>query len=82
MSGCVGFGDDFPDFFIVNTCDVTIEAAAAGFFGPFTLKPGETLKLGVNEEGETITFELRVNGVAYDSVTGVSPLRILSCPPT
>ena len=81
LSGCVSFGDDFPDFYLVNTCDGTIEAAARGFSGPFTLKAGETLKLGVNYENETITFELRVNGDAYDSVTGVSPLRILSCPP-
>ena len=82
MAACFAPADDFPDFYLVNTCNVTVEASSPGFAGPFTLLPGETHHLYVGTEGESVTFELRVNVVAYDSVTGVSPLRIASCPPT
>ena len=82
MAACIPPGDDFPDFYVINTCAVTIEASSPEFSSPFTLLPGESLHLSVSTEGESLTFVLRVNGVAYDHVTGVSPLRIVSCPPT
>lgn len=79
VSACIG--DNFPDFYLVNTCDVPIEAASVAFSDSFTVMPHDTLHLAVGTEGERLSFELSVNGAVYDSVTGVSPLRITSCPP-
>ena len=83
LAACdVAPSDDFPDFYLVNTCEVTIEASAPVFSDPLILEPGQAQHLVVNRERMSLRLELRANGVAYDSVTGVSPLRIVSCPPT